>query len=251
MAGHQSPMTITARYPHHERSGAPYPIAMEAIWAVAIQARRQMLLGDDSLLLSAATIAAAADSVVANGRAFRVAWDLGHAVHDAQGRPVLGVCQTDPDLPYTALVSVNGPMVKGRADLAASTAAHELGHVLFDVPAALGEAGCCFRAVTSEASMLFGRAGAHSERRANEFMGALLAPPVTLHRRLVHHAHGEGLRMVTGAHRGRQGFRILGANNPEDAVAGVVAALASEFGVSETFVRVRLRRYLLVEGGAP
>jgi phage shock protein PspC (stress-responsive transcriptional regulator) len=42
---------------------------------------------------------------------------------------------------------------------------------------------------------------------------------------------------------------VLAADNPADAVAGVIAALADDFGISEAFVRVRLARYHLVEGG--
>jgi phage shock protein PspC (stress-responsive transcriptional regulator) len=80
-------------------------------------------------------------------------------------------------------------------------------------------------------------------------MGALLAPAVPLHLRLLLHARAEGLRTVHAAHHGRQGSRVLAAGNPADAVAGVVAALAGDFGVSESFVRVRLARYRLVQGG--
>ncbi len=242
-------MTIVVQYPHHAASGAPRPLSAEALWNIAAQVRRQAMAEREGFALDAEALVATAREVRANGRAVTVAWDLAHAVHDEAGVPVLGVCETDPDLPDTALVSVNARMVDGRPDLAASTAAHELGHVLFDVPAALGTPARRYRSVTPDPEALLDRTAAASERRANEFMGALLAPPVPLHLRLLLHARAEGLRTVHAAHHGRQGSRVLAANNPPDAVAGVVAAVAGDFGVSERFVRVRVARYHLVQGG--
>jgi hypothetical protein len=242
-------MTIVVQYPHHAASGAPRPLSAEALWAVAVQVRRQAMAGREGFALGAEALVAAAREVRANGRAVAVAWDLAHPVHDETGAPVLGVCETDPDLPDTALVSVNARMVAGRPDLAASTAAHELGHVLFDVPTALGAPARRYRSVTADPDALLDRVTAASERRANEFMGALLAPAVPLHLRLLLHARAEGLRTVHAAHHGRQGSRVLAADNPPDAVAGVVAAVAGDFGISERFVRVRVARYRLVQGG--
>ena len=242
-------MTIVAHYPHHASSGAPRPLSAEALWAVAAQVRGQAMARPDGFALGAEALVAAAPEVRVNGRAVTVSWDMAHAVHDATGLPVLGVCETDPELPDTALVSVNARIVMGRPDLAASTAAHELGHVLFDVPAALGTPARRYRSVTTDPEALLDRVTVASERRANEFMGALLAPPVPLHLRLLVHARTEGLRTVHAPHHGRQGSRVLAADNPPDAVAGVVAAVAGDFGVSERFVRVRIARYRLVQGG--
>jgi hypothetical protein len=70
-----------------------------------------------------------------------------------------------------------------------------------------------------------------------------------LHTRLLAHARSEGLRLTRGAHQGRPASPIVAACNPPDAMAGIVAALAGDFGVSERFVAVRLSRYGLVEGG--
>jgi len=41
----------------------------------------------------------------------------------------------------------------------------------------------------------------------------------------------------------------VAAGNPHEVVAGVLAALAGDFGVSERFIAVRLSRYGLLEGG--
>lgn len=242
-------MSITVSYEQNPATGAPRPMSAEALWSVAGQVRRQILERGTGPAIQASALLTRAAEVVANGHVVRVTWDMTHPVHDDAGRPVLGVCETDPDLPGTALVSVNARMVAGRPDLALSTAAHELGHVLFDVPAALGHPDRRFRAMTAAPEALLDQAAESAERRANEFMGALLVPAVPLHLQMLVHARSEGLKTVHAAHRGRQGLRILARSNPPEAVAGVVAALAGDFGVSDGFVRVRLARYRLVDGG--
>jgi hypothetical protein len=57
------------------------------------------------------------------------------------------------------------------------------------------------------------------------------------------------LRLTRGPHQGRPASPIVAANNPHDSLAGVVAALAGDFGVSERFIAVRLSRYGLLQGG--
>jgi hypothetical protein len=243
-------MSIVVAYSHH-RSAAPARLTAEALWGVAAQVRRQVLVSGASLALPADRLASAVSAICVNGREIRVTWDLGGPVHDGEGKPVLGVCETDPDLPDTALVSINGSMLAGRSDLASSTAAHELAHVLFDVPPVLAGSAVerRYRSALSSAEALFDPTMMRSEWRANEFMGALLAPPVPLHLRLVVHARAERLRMVHGVHHGRLGSRILAADNAPEAVEGVLSAVAADFGVSERFVAVRVARYRLIEGG--
>lgn len=245
---HYRGMSITVDYPHHAASGAPRPLSAHTLWAVAAQVRRQAMAALSGFALPIGALVAATRTVSANGRPICVAWELDHPVHDASGMAVLGVCETDPDVPGTALVSVNARMVAGRPDLAVSTAAHELGHVVFDVPVALGEAARRYRSVTGGPSALLDRTAAAAERRANEFMGALLVPPVPLHLRLLVHSRSERLRTINAPHRGRQGSRILASDNPPEAIEGVIAALAGDFGVSERFIAVRLSRYGLVQG---
>ena len=246
--GHVSGMSIIIEYPHHPASGAPRPLSAQTLWGVAAQVRRQAMVGEDGFALPIAALVAATRTVLANGRAISVSWELGHPVHDSSGQAVLGVCETDPDMPGAALVSVNARMVAGRPDLAVSTAAHELGHVVFDIPAALGEQARHYRSVTTGPNALLDGTTAVSERRANEFMGALLAPPVQLHLRMLLHARSERLRTLHAPHRGRPGSRVLAADNHPEAIEGVVAALAGDFGVSERFIAVRLSRYGLVQG---
>jgi len=244
-------MPITLSYGHDRASALPAPMPADVLWRLAAAVRRQVLPSGDGLAIPVDRLAGASAAVCVNGRNFRVAWDYSMPVHDAVGGPVLGVCEVDPDLPDTALVSINSKTLARRPEIAASTAAHELGHVLFDVPAVLARPGaqCRYRAALRNTAALLSAGEGRSERRANEFMGALLAPPVPLHLRLTVHARSEGLHMVHGRHHGRQGLRIVGGDNPPEAVAGVVAAVAGDFGVSESFIAVRLARYRLIEGG--
>jgi hypothetical protein len=44
---------------------------------------------------------------------------------------------------------------------------------------------------------------------------------------------------------------VLPASTPGDTLAGLVAALAGDFGVSDRFIAVRLRRYRLIAGDVP
>jgi hypothetical protein len=55
---------------------------------------------------------------------------------------------------------------------------------------------------------------------------------------------------VHAPHRGRPGCRVLGADTPLEALEGVAAALAGDFGVSDRFIGVRLRRYRLIAEAA-
>lgn len=242
-------MPIAVHYPHDPRTAAPRHLDAAAIRRLALQVRRQIGVPADAPAIALDDLTRESASVVINGRRVAVVWDLAHPVHDESGTPVLGLCDVDPDEPDCALVSINGAVTRGRADLALSTAAHELGHVLFDVPQAL-VSNSTYRGVARDAASLH-RVGRGAEARANEFMGALLVPPIALHTRLLAHARAEGLRLARGPHQGRPGSPIVAAENPAEVVSGVTAALAGDFGVSERFIAVRLARYGLVQGGVP
>ena len=244
-------MTIFLSYGHHPTSAVPVPMHAEILWRLAGDVRRQVHDPGSGFSIPADRLIAASRDAVVNDRPYRVVWNASGPVHDADGAPVLGVCEFDPAMPDAALVSINAPRLAHRPEIAASTVAHELGHVLFDVPAAIAapEEFQCYRAALRDARALLATGGGRSERRANEFMGALLVPPVALHLRLTVHARAEGLRMVHARHHGRAGLRVVAADNPPEAVAGVLAAVAGDFGVSESFIAVRAARYRLLEGG--
>lgn len=239
-------MPIAVHFPCETATGAPRSLTAAAVRAVAAQVRSQIARDPESLSITTPALLMASQRVVVNGRAVSVIWDLAHAVHDEARRPVLGICTTEPDEPGCAYVSVNSELTANRPDLELSTAAHELAHVLFDVPAVLHAGGSLYRAVAANARALE-RQSRGSEGRANEFMGALLTPPVALHTRMLALARNEGMRFARGPHQGRPGSPILSAENPPELVAGLVAALSCDFGVSDRFVEVRLRRYGLLQ----
>jgi hypothetical protein len=241
-------MPIAIAYPAAAALSPRQDAAAPAIRTVAAQVRRQIPREPDSLALTLPAMIDACRAVEVNEQRLSVSWELGRALRDEFGQSVLGLCDIDAHEPGWAYIAVNGPMTANRPDLALSTAAHELGHLLFDVPAALARGDQRYHAVASSPGALE-RQGRGAEARANEFMGALLAPPVPLHTRLLAYARTEGLRLCRGPHQGRPASPIVAAGNPPDALAGVLAALAGDFGVSERFIAVRLSRYGLVEGG--
>jgi hypothetical protein len=176
---------FVVRYPH-TRSGACSVTEAARIWAVSAQLRRQLLEGSDVVALSAQRLRTCCKRLCINERVVKLDWDFDHAVHDDGGAEVFGVCEVDAESADTAFVSINGPLIKEREDLLLSTAGHELGHVIFDIPAALAAPPATrrYRSFTSSTACLH-RGRSSSEWRANEFMGALLAPPFPLHRQLL------------------------------------------------------------------
>jgi hypothetical protein len=241
-------MPLAVHYPSGPPPAGRRSLSTTEIRAVAAQARRQLLGGSAELAVPLSAIVAAAAKICVNEWAFSVQWDLTQPLRDQAGRAVLGICDVDPAEPGWAYVSIDGPTVSSRPDLALSTAAHELGHLLFDVPHEMDGGSRRYRAVARCASALEGT-NRGAEGRANEFMGALLVPPVPLHTRLLALARGEGLRLARAPHEGRPASPVLAGGNPADTVAGVLAALALEFGVTERFIAVRAARYGLVQGG--
>ena len=98
------------------------------------------------------------------------------AVVNLAGEEVLAVTEYDRASPDCVLVSVNGPMLKGRDTLIRSTVAHEFGHVVFDAPGWV-----LIPPAPADARLTaFGTKRDPREVRANEFMGALLVPPSLL-----------------------------------------------------------------------
>lgn len=232
----------TSLYRSHSRLDA------REIWAVACQLRRALageLSGPGISVLELQTYFAA---LGVNGQRIGISWDFEHAVHDDAGAPVFGVCETDDDDENMAFVSVNGPLLEGRTDLMLSTAAHELGHVVFDVAAAFSaprRQRSCYR-LHAAPTRAPSRRENFSEWRANEFMGALLVPPFSLHRQLLQHAREEGLSLLRAPSAGRPAWPIVSAQNDPEALDGVFAAIAEDFGVSPRFIEVRLNAYGLL-----
>lgn len=190
---------------------------------------------------------------VVNGRPLRIVWDIEHNVHDADGRPVLGVCEHDPDAPDTVMISLSGPRLAGRPATFRSTAVHELGHALFDMPAVLGSRPHrIVRAVVDEwrISAPAGRLGKPrssrtpdwSEWRVGVFMGAFMAPLDRLASAVARQAGA--LDMPLRWHAGPKGLPIptIAADAEAELIDCFVEQLANSFGVSPAFMPVRLHK---------
>jgi Zn-dependent peptidase ImmA (M78 family) len=213
------------------------------IWAVAAAVRRQLQLADDQLAISWDRLSTASRSLCVNGRDFKVEWDFEHAVHDESGAEVQGVCENDGETSDYAYVSINGPLLKD-AERRLSASGHELGHAILDMPAALA-GHRPYRCFTTNAEAA-AKSQNRSEWRANEFMGALLAPPFRLHKELLRRARSEEMNLVRVRHAGRPTWPALSGDNDPEALAGIVEVLATDFGLSRQFIEVRLSRYGLI-----
>ena len=229
-------------------------------WLVANMLRRQVFPREPEQPLEASDMPKLFPGIVINGRAVEIAWDFQHHVHDTAGLEVYGVCETDVELAGTANVCINGPLLHNRPDIMLSTAAHELGHVVFDIPEALNGRSASYRhyrsAEAADNALRNAAAVTFSEWRANEFMGALLAPALAVHRRLLHHARYDRLAIVRTRNAGHPAWPVVSGDNDPDAIAGLTEVLAQEFGVSPRFMSVRLDQYRLItrrsrRGGRP
>jgi hypothetical protein len=81
------------------------------------------------------------------------------------------------------------------------------------------------------------------EFRANEFMGALLAPRALLHRELVRRAIGLSLPLRDAG----EDQPVLGKAGDPMRIEELLFDLAERFGVSASFIEYRLHRYSLVQ----
>ena len=242
-------MTLSLNYP------ASFPDRRNAddaprFWLIANMLRRQVFPQEPDQPLEASDMPKLFPAVIVNGKAIDIAWDFQHQVHDAGGLEVYGVCETDPEVPGTANVCINGPLLHTRPDIMLSTAAHELGHVVFDIPEAVDGDGAAYRqyrsAEATDKAFRNAAAISFSEWRANEFMGALLAPALAVHRRMLHHARNERLAIIRSRNAGHPAWPVLSGDNDPEAVAGLTEVLAQEFGVSPRFMSVRLDQYKLI-----
>ncbi len=240
-------MTPEISYPADMLSG-PQGFEPTRVWAIAASLRRQIEAAAGRPLNVVEDLGAALPTIAVNGAIIAIAWDFRHPVHDDDGHPVLGVCETDPDDSATAYVSVNGPLLSARPDLMLSTAAHELAHAVFDAPAMLQNAPAAGRRLRVLTPSLAALAHARDprERRANEFMGGFLAPPFAVHRELLRRAREDGLPLARAPHLGRPAWPVVSGDTDADSLAGLVAVLAQDFGVSPGFMSVRLQRYGLI-----
>ncbi len=234
-------MVASVEYPSFG-SGEPVRLSAETIRALGADLRRRLLgfvvrpVNPDDLFRRTARLRV-------NGTQLRLVWDAEHPVHDEEGSPVLGVCEYDPAEPGEVMISLNSDLLEDRPELLRSTAAHELGHAIFDMPAALTAGSArAFRsglkAPAKDAPIDW------REWRADEFMGAFLAPRRQLTRAFIREASAVGASIAWCGEAPTPCMKT--SRNGWSAIEAIVAALAGEFGLSESFIVVRLRKYGLI-----
>ena len=244
----RSPMLVLT-YPHLRPSLEPKRMRREEIWAIAEEARRQLYRGPKPKV-DVAQIARRVVCLQVNGLAFELRWHFDRSVEDEAGQPVVGSVEHDPTWPVGATISIDSAFIGERDDLGRSTAAHELGHAVFDVPAWIRNAQNTVEPATrrhhlTETSERDAAAEIDwVEWRANEFMGAFLAPRAILHRHMHKRAAGLAIPLIESARRGE--LPVVCPQAPPSLVDELVGELADLFGLSEPFIRMRLRRYGLV-----
>ena len=238
---------VTATYRHSQFTAAPEGLSLAEIWAVATSLRRQLVPDSLERRVPLRDIGEHLSRLEINGVAFDVDWDLDHRVANRAGQQVMGVTEYDKASPDCVLVSVNGPMLQGSDTLLRSTIAHEIGHLVFDAPGWI--------LIPPDAPVRSEFDGMKNRRdprevRANELMGALLVPPWLL--RVDWHRQAKRQRFPAAEHpstviSGAPAYD--GASLDGDAVEEAIFTLAERYGVSQSFIQVRLERYDLLRGG--
>lgn len=249
---------LTLNYPHVRATYEPMRLRAVDIWALGEAARAQILVGLPRAKVDVARIMKRTRQMCVNGLAFETHWEFAKALADDAGQPAFGATEHDDEWPSAAMIYLNAEQLHDRDDLSRSTAAHELGHAVFDTPAWIyrkRQASLPFEATGSQnrryQSVGQVQTGSNAidwrEWRANEFMGALLAPRNLLHRHLHKRASALGVPMAATAADTELPI-VDGRKAGLDALETLAIDLAEIFGVSIEFIHVRLRKYKLVGG---
>lgn len=240
-------MTVRAAYRHSRSTAAPAKLTAAEVWSVARAMRLQLAEDRSARKLELGRVTQQVAQLEINEVTFDVAWDLEHEVLNRDGKPVMGVTEYDKASPDCVMVSVNGPMLGGVDTLLRSTIAHELGHVVFDAPGWIRVPP----AVPAYSGIAFpNKRSDPREVRANEFMGALLVPPMLVRVDLQRQAKRQRLPASARPSNVVPGAMALDALRLDrDVVEELIFELAERYGVSTSFLRVRLDRYDLVRTG--
>lgn len=271
---------LTLDYRHCDRK-RPRFIKHSEVEAIALMARQQLV----GMAVDALSLALLRDvsRLKINGVSFDLAVDTQNTVHDESGNPVLGICEYDPGVPDTAMVSVS-PVCDGASEeLVLSTLAHEIGHAVFDSPGWIVDASRgpgLFDAVDDGARKVYRtttRDGDHlvksmaptdgvapaargdeyfAELRANEFMGSLLVPRQRLYAVVEELASENNVKIVRGPSLDPD-FQGVGLTLQTEGDFGffyletLKRVVAKRFNVTPRFAAVRMERYGLLKPGAP
>ena len=122
-------------YRHNRLTGEPLFAGNEVAACVARDVRQQLTDGNDSVLAIDLERLTRIQTLCVNDISYEFEWSTGEPVTDDDDKPVLGVCEVDPNgLPDTALICLNPELAEGRSELLLSTGAHEVGHGIFEAP---------------------------------------------------------------------------------------------------------------------
>lgn len=270
-------MTQTFRisYRHSQTTAKPHYVGARDVADVARSLRHQLGYGNGRTKVDHREVVERVRRLDVNGVRVDVEWGLDAPVTDEQGKPALGSCEYDLGMPEHALVYVNMQEIGGRDYLERSTGLHELGHGIFDAPAwivankqgrldlggAPGRGTRVFRIVTPGEEHLRNSRTADGpmewqEFRANEFMGAFLAPEDLLRRALFRLCKRMWVPLVEEREpqQGLPGLDLASPVKADFAGSGAlkfepaVYELAEEFGLSPSFIQVRVKKYGLIRG---
>ena len=105
-------------YRHNRVTGEPLFAGNEVAECVARDVRQQLTGGNDSVLAIDLERLTRVRTMRVNDIGYEFEWSTDGPVTDDGGKPVLGVCEVDPDgLPDAALICVNPEPVEGRSEL--------------------------------------------------------------------------------------------------------------------------------------
>lgn len=270
---------LTIGYRHCSRM-RPSFLKNSEIEGIGVLARQQLVdTGTDAISLS---VLSDISGLKINGVVFDLFVGTGDVVHDEDGNPVLGICEYDPGVPDTAMVSVSPVGEHASEALVLSTFGHELGHAIFDAPGWIVDASkgpglfddpsdAARRAyrtttrdvehlakvppVTDDGATPSAPIPGHTvkdlyfaELRANEFMGSLLVP----RQRLILAVEELAPKFEVTIHRSPSLDPELPGQSIHLTADGDLGffdmeclqkALATRFGVNRRFIEVRMERY--------
>jgi len=247
-------VSIHLNYPHDTRTHEPLLLTRRDLWQLAEDARMQVAK-QGSPLLPFADLVATARKLRINGIELETRWDFAEDVRDELGHQVMGAIDYDPGVRRTALIYLNSTQLADRDELIRSTAAHELAHAIFDAPGWMladeksvdkPKPSISYRAVVRRFRSQIPQST--MEWRANEFMGAFLAPPQMVRRRMLKVIATLGLPRCAQS----DGKMVLDARKLEPYhIQAVIDELAEQFGLTIRFMEYRFHCYQLARKANP
>lgn len=244
---------LSLSYPHDPATMEPRRMPAWAIWRLANEARSQLSLHPNSPRIDLSSLAARGSKIEINGTEFKLEWEMDGAVVDDEGVGVLGSTEVLSRSIKQATIRLNAELIGDRSDLALSTALHELGHVVFDVPAWLASPSQQDNSNNAQPKPFLrlhrSEMGATelpnwAEWRANEFMGGFLVPRSMLSKAIAKSARLLRLPMVE-ADEPYAPPQIL-VERYSERFDDLAQILSDSFGLTPSFIATRLIKYRMI-----